>query len=105
MVIALLKLKGAESVDPALTLCAQYQMLGFRPVIAKMIASTRPTTNRMYAIELIVPAIPERPRTPAMIAMMKKVSAQLSIIFLLYINDLCVAVSRLCRQERVLRMP
>jgi len=48
------------------------------------------TMNRILAISVATPAIPPKPRTAAMIAMIKKVSAQFNIltpilnIFLVY---------------------
>jgi hypothetical protein len=45
----------------------------------------RKTTNRIFAIPAAVPAMPEKPRTAAMIAMIKNVNAQLNMVKLLSI--------------------
>jgi hypothetical protein len=42
-------------------------------------AKIKKTTNRTYAICVAVPAIPDNPSNPAMIATTKNVTAQLSI--------------------------
>jgi hypothetical protein len=53
------------------------------PVKKKKMAIITPTTNAIQAIWVAVPAIPVKPRTPAIIAMMRNVTAQLIMCFLL----------------------
>ena len=53
------------------------------PVKKKKMAIIMPTINAIQAIWVAVPAIPEKPRTPAIIAMMRNVTAQLIMCFLL----------------------
>jgi hypothetical protein len=53
-------------------------------MIIKTTAKINPTTNRIHAILAAVPAIPVKPRTPAMSAIIRNVTAQLIIINLLY---------------------
>jgi hypothetical protein len=48
----------------------------------------RNTTNRIYAIFVASPAIPPNPRRAAIIAMIKNVTAQLSMSFLLLLINL-----------------
>jgi hypothetical protein len=56
-----------------------------RPAIANTTAKTKPTTNRIQAMFVAMPAMPEKPRTAAMIATTKNVAAQPIIeILLLY---------------------
>jgi hypothetical protein len=43
-------------------------------------ASTKNTTNKIHAICVAVPATPEKPSTPAIRPMIRKVNAQLSIV-------------------------
>jgi len=45
-----------------------------------MSAATSPTTKRIHAIWVAAPAIPDIPRRPATIAMIRKVTAQFSMI-------------------------
>jgi hypothetical protein len=53
-------------------------------MIIKTTAKISPTTNRIHAILAAVPAIPVKPRTPAMSAIIRNVTAQFIIINLLY---------------------
>tara|TARA_Y100000782_G_scaffold67816_1_gene73780 strand:+ start:231 stop:407 length:177 start_codon:yes stop_codon:yes gene_type:complete len=46
--------------------------------------STKKTRNRIFAIPVAVPAMPPKPRTAAMMAIIRKVIAQLSMVFLLF---------------------
>ncbi len=55
---------------------------GRRPITQKMIDKTRPTTNKIHAISMAIPATPVTPKTAATIAMIKNVIARLIIIFL-----------------------
>jgi hypothetical protein len=56
---------------------------GFQTTLrmARMMTShiTRNTKNRIFAIPMAAPAIPVNPRSPAMIAMMRKISDQCNI--------------------------
>src|SRR5262245_998113 len=52
---------------------------GRRPITKPMTATMRNNTNKTYAMLVAVPATPERPRIPAMIAMIRNVTAQLSM--------------------------
>jgi hypothetical protein len=52
-----------------------------------MTATIRKMTKRIYAILVAVPATPESPSTPAMIATTRNVIAQLSMIHLLQIKS------------------
>jgi len=54
------------------------------PVKKKKMAIMMPTTKAIQAIWVAVPAMPEKPRTPAIIAIMRNVTAQL-IMFLLLV--------------------
>lgn len=57
---------------------------GRRPVMKKITAKIRPTTNKIQAIFTAVPAIPENPKTPAISAIIKNVTAQPIICVLLF---------------------
>jgi len=50
-------------------------------VIKNINASTKPTTNRIQAILLAVPATPLKPKTPAIIAIIRNVNAQLIMVY------------------------
>jgi hypothetical protein len=54
------------------------------PKIRETTNSTRKMKKRILAMPVAAAAIPENPRTPAIIAMMKKTSAQLNIWLLLF---------------------
>jgi hypothetical protein len=73
-----IKLPGRRSKTPArVRTPRQIQMGGGRrPVMKKTKARISPTTNKIQAILTAVPAMPEKPRTPAIIATIKKVTAQ-----------------------------
>jgi len=45
-----------------------------------MMKRTMNTKNRIFAIPIAVPAMPKKPKTPAMSAMMRNVMAQESIL-------------------------
>src|SRR5690606_23967143 len=51
----------------------------FLPATIEIRNATKKTKKRIFAIPADAPAMPPKPRIPAMIAMMKKVRAQLSI--------------------------
>jgi hypothetical protein len=57
-------LEGEGSVQGAL-----------RPVRKETMARMRKTTKRIWAIHEAVPAIPAKPKTAAMMAMMRKITA------------------------------
>jgi hypothetical protein len=61
-----------------------------------MTATIRKMTKRIYAILVAVPATPESPSTPAMIATTRNVIAQLSMIHLLQINTDKAMLRSLC---------
>lgn len=52
-----------------------------RPRIMAMTNNTRNIKNRIFAIPAVLAAIPPNPNTPAIIAIMKKIMAQRSIIY------------------------
>lgn len=54
---------------------------GRRPVIKKIMARISPTTNTIHAMFIAIPAIPVSPNTPAAIAIIKNVAAQLIILY------------------------
>lgn len=60
---------------------------GRLPVIKKKIAIIIPTTNAIQAIWVAAPAIPVKPSTAAIIAMIRNVTAQLIMCFLLIFQE------------------
>ena len=57
-----------------------FQRGGRRPVIKNISARTNPTTNKIQAMLLAVPATPDSPKAPAMIATIRNVNAQLIMV-------------------------
>jgi hypothetical protein len=57
--------------------------LGLRPTRKKTTAIINPTTNKIHAMFAAVPAIPVKPKTPAINAIIRNVIAHLNIIHLL----------------------
>jgi len=58
-----------------------------RPVISETRNRMRKTTKRIFAIPAAVPAIPAKPRTPAMIATIKNAIAHETMVsFLLFVE-------------------
>jgi hypothetical protein len=60
------------------TICRQ--AMGLRPVKKPISARMTKITNNAYAMLVAVPATPDNPSTPAIIATTKNVTAQLSIV-------------------------
>jgi len=65
-------------------------------MIRLMIKSTRNTKNNTCAIELAVPAIPPKPRTAAIKAITRNVSAQLNMMHLPFLFDVFAATNESC---------
>src|SRR5690606_17477343 len=77
------------------------QSRGRRPMMKDTMNRTRNTTNRILAMPVAVPAMPPKPRTAAMMAMIRNVIAQLSMVVLLdwfYIQRSCADFSLPCHR-------
>ena len=54
---------------------------GRRPVMKKIRATINPITKRIQAMLVAAPATPDKPSAPAMIATIKNINAQESMVF------------------------
>jgi hypothetical protein len=71
--------RGCDAFFMASTLSPDHAGMR-RPSASEITASTRNATNRIFAIDAALAAIPPKPKIAAMIAMMKKVTVQPSMM-------------------------
>ena len=73
-----------RTIDPVRRPSVGHYGVVLRPLKKKITANTRPTRNRTQAIFVAAPAIPEKPRSPAIIATTRKINAHWIMLHLVF---------------------